>query len=170
MTRPMIAVAFCVMSWNVALAQPTNPLEGVWRISERVVPPGHPLTHGVEVRQTNPAPSLIIFTKGYYSEVYEMGGQPRLDFPPAKDPLKLTDEEKIARYEQWNPFTANAGTYEIKDSLLIRHPIVAKNVQVMTRKTQIPMVIKIQDANTVWLTPTADRASTEPRQKLTRVE
>ena len=62
------------------------------------------------------------------------------------------------------------GTYEMSGSMLIRHPTVAKNVDVMTRGSAIPFDVKFEDANTVWLIPGGDFASTEPRVKLTRLE
>jgi hypothetical protein len=113
---------------------------------------------------------LIIFTRGYYSEVYVTGGQPRAIVAPAKDPQKLTDAEKIALYEQWKPFTANSGTYEIKGSRVIRRAIVAKNVDVMTRRTPNIQEFKLEGANTLWLIPIPDQSATEPRVKLTRME
>jgi len=80
---------------------------------------------------------LFIFTKGYYSSLAVRARQPRPAVAPAKDPGNLTDAEKIARYEQWSQFTANSGTYEVKGSMLLLHPLVAKNVEVMTRGTPI---------------------------------
>ena len=111
--------------------------------------------------QDNPAPSVLIFTKRYHSEILEMGGRPRSALLPPANPGKL---------DQWRPFTANSGTYEIAGSILIRHPIVAKNVDVMTRGTATPFELKFEDANTVWLIPMADFAATEPQSKLTRLE
>lgn len=46
-------------------------------------------------------------------------------------PAKLTDAEKMTRYEAWAQFTANAGTYEVSGSTLTTRPIVAKNPSVM---------------------------------------
>jgi hypothetical protein len=113
---------------------------------------------------------LVIFTKGYYSLLAVRGEQPRAAFAPAKDPGNLTDAEKIARYEQWNPFTANSGTYEVKGSMLLLHPIVAKSVEVMTSGTPITWELKVEPPNSLWLIPPSDRATTDPRVKLTRLE
>jgi hypothetical protein len=60
------------------------------------------------------------------------GTAPRPRFAPAKDPNKLTDAEKVARFEQWSPFTANSGTYQISGNTITRRPTVAKNDAVMT--------------------------------------
>jgi len=51
---------------------------------------------------------------------------PRKPSPPAADPGQLTDAEKIARYDEWIPFGASAGTYEAKGDTIITHNIVAK--------------------------------------------
>jgi hypothetical protein len=96
--------------------------------------------------------------------------QPRVAVASPKDSLKLTDDEKIARFEEWNTFVANSGTYEIKGSILIRHPIVAKNVSVMTKETPTVNEFKLEGTNTLWLNPTPDRLATDPRVKFARVE
>jgi hypothetical protein len=168
MSRYLVATLLSIHA-SAALSQTSSPIEGVWRITERITPPGNPQANGVTITQTNPQPGLIIFTRGYYSEIYVTGRQPRPAVAPAVDALNLTDAEKIARYDQWAPFTANAGTYEINGSALVRRPFVAKNVDVMTGGTR-PLEFRLEDKNTLWLIPTADRAATEPRTKLTRVE
>lgn len=170
MKRYALSIIFCALATSGAFAQTKLPVEGVWRVAERITPGTHPQAKGVTVTNRDPAPSLIIFTRGYYSEVYVTGGQPRTGFAPAKDPQNLTDAEKIARYEQWKPFTANSGIYEIKGSTVIRRAIVAKNVDVMTRETPNIQEFKLEGPNTLWLTPTPDQSATEPRVKLTRIE
>jgi hypothetical protein len=170
MKRSVLLLVLCALSASAAFAQAKSPIQGVWRVAERITPGTHPRAKGVTVTNTNPAPSLIIFTKGYYSEVYVTGRRPRATVAPAKDLQNLTDAEKIARYEQWEPFTANSGTYEIKGTTIIRRPIVAKNVDVMTREKPFVQEFKLEGANTLWLIPTADESATEPRVKLTRLE
>jgi hypothetical protein len=145
-------------------------LEGVWKIAERITPGTNPRANGVDVRQDNPRPSLLIFTKGHYSWMIEMGGGSRPEVATPGDPQHLTDAEKIARYEQWRPFTANSGTYEIAGPILIRHPIVAKNVEVMKQGTETRLEIRVENPNAIWLIPTGELAKTEPRIKLTRLE
>jgi hypothetical protein len=53
-----------------------------------------------------------------------------------KDPEKLTDAEKIARYDEWAPFAASAGTYEVRGNTLVTHNVVAKMVRGMTLTEQ----------------------------------
>jgi hypothetical protein len=154
---------------NSAVQSPTKTqVEGVWKLSEVLLPPKNPAEKGTTI--TNPQPSLIIFTKGYYSWLAVRGREPRAAFAPAKDPENLTDAEKIARYEQWSPFTANTGTYEVKGSTLLFHPIVAKSVEVMTSGKPITWELKVEAPNSLWLNPASDRATTEPRLKFTRLE
>ena len=148
--------------------QKKTTVEGVWKVAEVVVPGATPAEKAPTV--TSPQPGLLIFTKGYYSATLVMGGQARPAVEPPKDPQNLTDAEKLARYEQWRPFTANAGTYEVKGATIIRRPSVAKNASVMTSTTPITAEFKLDGPNTLWLTPTDDRAATDPRVKYTRVE
>ena len=118
-----------------ALAQPAfaqegltaQSLEGVWKIT-RVVQAG--------VTDTNPQPSLQIFSRGYFSIIRVNGHETRKESPAPKDPEKLTDAEKIARYDEWAPYAASAGTYEVKGDTLITHNVVAKMVRGMTLTEQ----------------------------------
>jgi hypothetical protein len=153
---------------SAARSQPKTQVEGVWKIAEVLMPSKNPAEKATSI--TDPQPGLIIFTKGYYSSIAVRARQPRAAFAPAKDPANLTDAEKIARYEQWNPFSANSGTYEVKGSTLQMHPIVAKNVEVMTSGTPITWELKVEAPNTLWLIPSSDRAATEPQVKFTRLE
>ena len=153
---------------DAARSQTKSPVEGVWRIAEVVLPGATPAEKGTTI--TNPQPGLIIFTRGHYSQLAVRGQQPRAAAAPAKDPENLTDAEKVARFEEWRPFTANAGTYEVKGSTIIRRATVAKSVEVMTGATPVTSEFKLEGANTLWLTPTGERAATDPRVKLTRVE
>jgi hypothetical protein len=165
-SMPLIGL---VASENSAVQSPKKTqVEGVWKLAEVLLPPKNSAEKGTTI--TNPQPGLIIFTKGYYSWLAVRGGQPRAAFAPAKDPENLTDAEKIARYEQWSPFTANTGTYEVKGSMLLFHPIVAKNVEVMTSGTPITWELKVEAPNTLWLIPPSERATTDPRLKFTRLE
>ena len=183
MKRILFAAAMLVATAPLAVSQTTqgtpsqpaaarnqtkSPVEGVWRIVEVVMPGATPAEKGTTI--TSPQPSLIIFTRGHYSQLVLRGQQPRDAVAPAKDPQNLTDAEKLARFEEWRPLVANAGTYEVKGSTIVRRPIVAKRVEVMTSATPVTSEFKLEGTDTLWLTPTGDRAATDPRVKLTRVE
>jgi hypothetical protein len=143
--------------------QKKTQLEGVWKVAE-VVPPASKTTI------TNPQPGLLIFTRGYYSGMAVTADKPRADVAPPKEPGKLTDAEKIARYEHWNSFLANAGTYELKGTTVTMNAMVAKNQERMTSAATVTFEIKLEGSNVFWLIPPPDRATTDARVKFTRVE
>lgn len=141
-------------------------LEGVWRIAETTTTGANAATN------STPQPSLIIFARGHYSYLSVNGTKARPQAPPAKDAAKLTDAEKVARYEEWNNFTANAGTYEVKGTTLTRHPMVAKSVSVMTATDRaIAQEFKLE-GDTLWLISksAAGQPASETRTKLVRVK
>lgn len=162
----MLLIGLVASENSAVQGQTKTQFEGVWRLTEVLVPPKNPAEKGTTI--TTPQPGLIILTKGYYSLLVVREERPA--FAPAKDSANLTDAEKIARYEQWRSFSANSGTYEVKGSMLMLHPIVAKNVEVMTSTTPITWELKLESPNSLWLIPSSDRAMTDPRLKLTRLE
>jgi hypothetical protein len=87
MKRYALSIAFCVMSASAAFAQTKSPVEGVWKIVELVMPGRNPSEKGVTV--TDPQPGLMIFTKGYYSQVIVMSEQPRAAVEIPKEPRTL---------------------------------------------------------------------------------
>jgi hypothetical protein len=87
---------------------------GVWQIKEIARQGGSgPLT-------AKPLPSILIFTPHYYSMVWVFNTEPPRSFAEQWNP---TDAEKIERFDS---LVVNSGTYEIKGSTLIAHPIVAR--------------------------------------------
>ena len=158
-----IALSIFLLFTHAGFTQTKTPIEGVWKIAEEVTPKGDSIINA------DPQPSLLIFSKGYYSMVIVKLERPRAAVEPAKDPKNLTDSEKIARYEQWRPFAAIAGIYDIKGSILSIHTIVAKTVDLMNRQTPINWEFKTEGNNTLWLTPIG-QSVTEPKIKLTRLE
>ena len=164
----MVFVNLAAAGDSAVQEQKKTQLEGVWKVAEVVPPASKPDEKPTSI--TNPQPGLLIFTKGYYSGMSVAAMQPRTAAAPPKDPSNLTDAEKIARYEIWRPFIANAGTYEVKGSTLTMHPMVAKNPDVMTSESTITWELKPEGANAFWLIPPADRATTAARVKFTRLE
>ena len=163
-----LVIALCLTVPTVGPAGKTTAkesLQGVWKIVETVT------TGAGAATITNPQPSLFIVTKGYYSVLSVNGAEQRAQFAPPKDPNNLTDAEKIARYEQWSRFTANAGTYEVKGATLTRRPLVAKNETVMARNSSIASEFKL-DGNTLWVTTKSEagQPASETRTKLQRIE
>jgi hypothetical protein len=128
-SRPLalliLATFAFAISQQAAFAQggPTaESLEGVWKVTKVVK---------AEVTYTNPQPGdLAIFSPGYFSFVRVTSSEARQQSPAPKDAEKLTDAEKVARYDEWAPFGASAGTYEVRDNTLVTHGVVAKMVGV----------------------------------------
>ena len=160
-TSVMVAIVV-VGAWALASAQSAPSLQGAWRVTEIVVTGANAAT------TSSPQPGLYVFSRQHYSIVAVNGTTTRQAAAP-KDPAKLTDAEKVAQYEVWNPFTANSGTYQVSGSTLTTRPLVAKNPGVMgatqTREFKI-------DGNTLTLIQksAAGQPSSETRTKLTRLE
>ena len=77
-------------------------------------------------------PNIVIYTKGYYGSVRQdsdttppLPSRPVLVAP--KDPNKLTDAEKLARYEHWVPIGSDSGRYEVKGTTFYQYPLISKN-------------------------------------------
>jgi hypothetical protein len=112
---------------------------------------------------------LLIVARGHYSWINVNGTTARKQRAAAATPGKLTDAEKIAAYDEWALFTANAGTFEIKGSTLTRRPTVAKNVGAMSGTNPIVQEFKI-DGSTLTLTgPAPGDPKGQTRLTLTRV-
>ena len=115
-------------------------LEGVWRITKVV------MTGANAATDSHPQAGLEIFYRGYFSIVRDTSSEPRKPSPAAHDPTQLTDAEKIARYDEWAPFGASAGAYEVEGDTIITHNIVAKQVRGMTLTEEA--TIKFEGADT----------------------
>jgi hypothetical protein len=93
---------------------PEPPLEGAWSVVS------------IRVGQDSAVqPSLYLFGDKHYSMMRVTGNQPRT--LAAKD--SVTDAEKLAAYDS---FIANTGTYEVADSTLTIHPVVARSPNFMS--------------------------------------
>ena len=114
-------------------------------------------------------PVLQIFSRGYYSLIRVTGGEARQPSPVLKDSSKLTDKEKIARYNEWAPFGASAGTYEVKGNTLITHAIVAKNAGGMTVGATEEATIQRIDGGTFVATPPPGQPNSGRQTTYTRV-
>ena len=164
MVKIALVVAVLVVTASPSSRAQTPPsLQGAWRVTEVVVTGPNAETN------KSPQPGLFLFTKQHYSIITVNGPVARKDFGAAKDPGKLTDAEKLARYEAWDKFSANAGTYQVSGDTLTTHPIVAKNPAVMgpaiTRQFKI-------DGNTLTLIRKnlPGQPGGESTTRLTRVE
>jgi hypothetical protein len=132
-------------------------LEGVWRITKVVIPSGP--NAGTD---THPQPGLQIFYRGYFSLVRDNSSAPRSPSPPPGDATKLTDAEKLARYDEWAPFGASAGAYELMGDTLITHNLVAKQVRGMNLTEEA--TIRFEGRNTFVATAKSEPGVPPGRQ------
>jgi hypothetical protein len=147
-----------------ARAQGSPSLEGVWRVTGFV-------TTGANAETSNsPQPGLFLFTKRHYSIITVNGTTERKNFGAAGDPAKLTDAEKLARYEAWRPFSANSGTYRVEGNTLTTRAEVAKNPAVMAGGP-IERQFKIEGKTlTLIRKSAANQPASETTTTLTRLE
>lgn len=110
-------------------------LEGAWRITE--------MTAGDQTLR-NPQPGVLLFTGNHYSYTLVTGDQPRPELPSGV--VATADLLRV-----WNPFSANAGTYEVSDDTMIRRPIVAKNPETMAAGAYNEYTFRLA-ADTLWVT------------------
>ena len=95
-----------------------SPLEGAWSVASIHVT-------GPDSANTTVQPSLFLFGDKGYSMMRVTGAQPRALAATDSD----TDAEKLAAYDS---FIANSGTYEVADSTLTIHPVVARSPNYMS--------------------------------------
>ena len=139
----------------------TPSIQGTWRVVEITTTGPNGTTN------SKPQPGLRLFTGKYYSITLVQGTDVRPNF---KDPAKVTPDEALA---VWQPFAANAGTYEIKGNEIIYKRIVAKNPAVMRAGNSASDTFRFEGKDTLWLVEKTnqDGAIQNPSTyKLIRVE
>jgi hypothetical protein len=132
----------------------------VWRVLDVKVA-------GTDASATPAQPGLYLFTARHYSIMRVSADAPRPELP--MDVTKATAEQLIA---SWNPFTANAGTYEVNGPELMTHPQVAKVPQVMAPNAFAAYRWAIA-GDTLTITPLRNQMGATPRPatlRLLRVE
>jgi len=138
-----VGIAF-LLSPSALEAQTEQDLEGAWRVTEVV-------TSGPDARTiTTPQPGLLLFAGGYYSYTLINGDEPRPGLPPG-----FASAEQLLMV--WNPFSANAGTFEISGDTMRRRPIVAKDPNAMAPGAYNEYTFRIS-ADTLWITTVGTEA------------
>jgi hypothetical protein len=166
MTRRAVLFTLFVLLSGSAIARQAaeSPIDGVWRITSVTTTGANAATN------KSPQPSLLIFARGHYSWLNVNGTTARKQRAAAATPGKLTDAEKIAAFDEWGPFTANAGTFEVKGSTLTRRPTVAKNVGAMAPSANpIAQEFKIDGSTLTLTSPAPGDPKGQLRYTLTRV-
>lgn len=102
----------------VAPAAPGSPVAGAWSVAS------YSVTDSAGTTALAVQPSLYIFAERHYSMMRVTGEGPRT----LSATESVTDAERLAAY---NTFIANTGTYEISDSTLTIHPVVARSPNFM---------------------------------------
>jgi hypothetical protein len=115
-----VVMGLVVLREDVGFGQGATPsLEGVW-MSTSVTGTGPNAANSIPNRQ----PNINIWTKKYFSRT-QADGPTRAVLTPPKDAAKLTNAEKLARYEHWRQVAAVSGTYEVKGTQWFQYPVVA---------------------------------------------
>lgn len=140
-------------------SQPVNVLVGVWKVAEIVSPQGQ--------RNSNPQPTVYLFTARHYSHVSVTSLEPRPNYTGAN----VTDAQRL---EMWQPFTATAGTYELRAKELTIRPMVAKNPGFMGPESFTTFELTIENSD-IWIRATnanagAITAGVANRVRLVRLE
>lgn len=157
---PLAVIGMSLLFAAGAFAQ-TNPLQGVWRVTEVTT------TGPQGSNQTAPQPGFYIFTGKHYSIVTVNSDKPRPDLPQNTSTATLEQLQAT-----WGEFTAQAGTYEVKGSEVTFHALAAKNPSAMKAGNFSTSSFKIE-GSTLTLTSKANQNGpvTNPTtRKLTRVE
>jgi len=135
-----IAIALAVFA-GVAAAQSKTPLTGVWKRTE--IQYTGPQARAISMT----TPGFFIFTGKYYStlRIDDEYSRPEVDVSKASAPELL---------QLWRSVMAQTGTYEIRGTTLITHPIAAKAPQAMHPDSFVKYSFKL-DGDTLLLRETA---------------
>lgn len=145
---------------------PADQLRGVWERREVTRNEAGEVT-----KDTEPGPSLYIFTENHYSIVGMRASEAEARYTT---PWTPTDEEKLARYAA---VSVNTGTYEVTDGSLVIRPVVARVADFVGGEARFEYQIS---GDTLWLTmveeysrdgvPATWIGTRSSRSKLVRIE
>jgi hypothetical protein len=123
---------------DVGAQSAVDALQGAWQVTEVV-------TAGPASRTlSSPQSSLLLFTGRHYSYTLINGQEPRPDLPRRA----ATAAELLT---VWNPFSANAGTFDVSGDTMTRRPIVAKSPDAMAPGAFNEYTYRLS-ADTLWVT------------------
>ncbi|HXA66336.1 MAG TPA: hypothetical protein VNV82_14350 [Bryobacteraceae bacterium] len=166
MTRTLLATVVTVCVTLTLFAQSRrvsqSTIQGVWKVVE-VTTTGQSAS-----TNTEPQPSLYIFTARHYSRMRINGDKPRPKLPT--DMAKATSTELLAVYG--DSLIAQTGTYELAGENITSRAIVAKNPAAMAGGFFDVTSCKIE-GDILWLRQTANSngpVTNAATIKLTRLE
>jgi len=144
-----------------------SSLQGVWKATSIEV------TGANASVNANRQPSLVIYTKQYFSVITLDGSvplPPRSQLTAPKDPNHLTDAEKLARYDAWLPVLAQSGTYTVKGNVLVQHRLISKDPASMNTEGG-PIEFKIEGDKMIQTTKSAPgQPASETHRTYVRLE
>jgi hypothetical protein len=136
----------------------STPLTGAWKVVETT-------TTGPDGKTTvAQQPGLLIFTRKYYSVVWDHSATPRPDLNEDATDAQLLASRRAVQ--------AQLGTYEVSGSTVSMHPIVAANPNNMHPAVVIVQSFKLE-GKTLLLTQISTRGgpvANPTTTKYTRVE
>jgi hypothetical protein len=120
--KRLLVVLFvvAVVSTAVIGQQRNAPLAGAWRVTEVTTTGPNGTTN------SNLQPRLVLFTATHYGRVGVTAPNPR----PLPEPGTFATEALLL--QQWGPFAADAGTYQVSGTEVTLRPIVNKLPAVMS--------------------------------------
>ena len=133
----------------VSCEQAKGPVEGAWGVMEYSVS-----TPDTSYTVSEPQPSQFIFGKQHYSIMWVPGNESRALFA---DQESRTEAEYVAAYRS---FVANSGTYEISDSSLTTHTVVAKNPNRMADGIEEVFTYQLENGNLLLSSTRSNGATT----------
>jgi hypothetical protein len=153
-TACIVGVVVAIVLSAVGLeSQSCNPLVGAWKVAEIISPDGQ--------KNSNPQPTIYIFAARHYSHVSVTSATPRPNYTgPA-----VTDAQRL---EMWQPFTATAGTYEVRAKEFTIRPMVAKNPGFMNAGSFTTFEMTM-DGKDLWIRATSADAGPIPAAAANRV-
>jgi hypothetical protein len=160
-----VVSAAAVVGFTQAKPAGNLSIEGVWKGTTQTAT--GPNAVNIPDRQ----PNIVIYTKKYYGRVAAEGA-PRAVLTPPKDAAKISDAEKLARYEHWTPWTPVAGTYEIKGTQYVTTTIVARDQSANVLKGGTPGAPQETkfEGKTLVLTATSADGKSVIRRTYTRLD
>lgn len=136
-----LVAAVLIPTASVTGEAPSERLEGVWQAVE--------VTLGSPAGTIKPGPNLTIISGRFYSRVEVQTHEVR---PVLTNPRTATAEELR---QVWGPVVAEAGSFELRDDLIILRPTISKNPAAMASDVSIIYAYKL-DGGTLTLTAQHD--------------
>jgi hypothetical protein len=129
---------------------------GVWRVSEWT-------TSGPNGRKiTNPQPTVIIFTRRYFSR-----NEVTSDVPRPELPAQGATDKQVA--DAFRLFDGEAATYEIEGNEITFKRIVTKNPASMRDGNFLVVTFRMEGNDTLWITAKANQNGPIANPTITRL-